>query len=62
MYSLRAEKSSAVTCPRGVLEVGQLEKAVREGRWICRGGVSWMVEEGGEGVKGRRLGEWYEAW
>ena len=33
-YSLRAEKSTAVTCPNGVLEVGQLSKEVRLGRWI----------------------------
>ena len=32
-YSLRAEKSTLVTCPSGVLEVGQLEKAVSVGRW-----------------------------
>jgi hypothetical protein len=33
-YSLLAEKSTAVTCPNGVLEVGQLSKEVRLGRWI----------------------------
>ena len=31
-YSLLAEKSTAVTCPKGVLEVGQLSKEVRLGR------------------------------
>lgn len=34
-YSLRAEKSTLVTWPSGVLEVGQFEKAVSVGRWIC---------------------------
>ena len=33
-YSLLAEKSTAVTCPNGVLDVGQLLKEVRLGRWI----------------------------
>jgi hypothetical protein len=33
-YSLLAEKSTVVTCPNGALEVGQLSKEVRLGRWI----------------------------
>jgi len=37
-YSLLAEKSTAVTCPRGVLEVGQFAKDVRVGRWIWMDG------------------------
>ena len=51
MYSHLGEKSTAVTCPNGVLDVGQLEKAVRDGRCICRysAGVSIAIasEEGG---------------
>jgi len=35
IYSLRAEKSTAVTCPSGVLDVGQFPKAVRDGRCTC---------------------------
>lgn len=33
-YSLPVEKSMLVTCPSGVPCVGQLEYAVREGKWI----------------------------
>ena len=33
-YSLWAEKSIAETWPKGVLDVGQLEKDVAVGRWI----------------------------
>ena len=32
--SLPAEKSTAVTCPNGVLDVGQFANAVKELRWI----------------------------
>lgn len=39
MYSLRAEKSTAVTWPKGVLDVGQLEKDVSEGRCILE--IKW---------------------
>jgi hypothetical protein len=33
-YSLLWEKSTAVTLPRGVLDVGQFEKTDRDGRCI----------------------------
>jgi hypothetical protein len=35
-YSLPAAKSTAVTCPRGVLDVGQLGNTVKLGRWTFR--------------------------
>ncbi len=34
IYSVLGEKSTAVTVPRGVLEVGQLENTVKLGRCI----------------------------
>ena len=34
MYSLFGEKSIAQTCPNGVPDVGQFEKAVKDDMWI----------------------------
>lgn len=40
-YSLAREKARAVTVPRGVDAVGQLEKTVKLGRWTYARSQSW---------------------
>ena len=49
MYSLPVEKSRLVTWPSGVPDVGQLENAVSEGRWICR--IRYPVSNFGEVIE-----------